>query len=398
MLATIETGYLAAYAIGQFVSGVIGDRIGARKLVAGGMFVAAITCAAFGRGTSAVLLLVAFTLNGFAQSTGWPGTTKAMAEWIGPRLAVRSWARGVPATKSAASLRPGSRRGCFTLRLAKCFHRAGALHRGGRCAGLPHLSPGPYAASEREARSSTGQPQGPPALRSCKSPYPCGATAAPISSSSSCATAFYFGSPITFTPRSDRRCQGGVPLDILRGGRGDRSGLDRHHLRSAGTRRPMVAAAVSLVGLAAALLLYARLAPTSSILQFTLMALVGALLSVLIPRLRRGGPRRRRAGGSGQGHWVRQWCRLGRRVLQGYVIVGIRRAFGWSAVFYIFVALALLSAAALSPTFRRARNAPSVDRLTPTGTCVTFHDHRKTPVKASYRDQSSTPREPNASG
>ncbi len=30
MLATIDTGYLAAYAIGQFTSGLFGDRVGAR--------------------------------------------------------------------------------------------------------------------------------------------------------------------------------------------------------------------------------------------------------------------------------------------------------------------------------------------------------------------------------
>jgi sugar phosphate permease len=39
-------------------------------------------------------------------------------------------------------------------------------------------------------------------------------------------------------------------------------------------------------------------------------------------------------------------------ILQGYVTVGVRQRFGWSAVFYIFVAFALLSAVALAPTFR----------------------------------------------
>jgi sugar phosphate permease len=41
-------------------------------------------------------------------------------------------------------------------------------------------------------------------------------------------------------------------------------------------------------------------------------------------------------------------------LLQGYVTVGIRRSFGWSGVFYVFVGLALLSALALTPTFRRS--------------------------------------------
>jgi sugar phosphate permease len=78
-LAAIDTGYLAAYAIGQFISGLVGDRAGARRLVSFGMFVAALTCAFFGTAQSGVVMVVAFTLNGFAQSTGWPGTTKGMA-------------------------------------------------------------------------------------------------------------------------------------------------------------------------------------------------------------------------------------------------------------------------------------------------------------------------------
>src|SRR5258708_24185194 len=81
---TLFRSYLAAYAIGQFVSGLIGDRVGARRLVSFGMLAAAVTCAAFGAGTTAAALFVAFTLNGFAQSTGWPGTTKGMAEWTPP--------------------------------------------------------------------------------------------------------------------------------------------------------------------------------------------------------------------------------------------------------------------------------------------------------------------------
>jgi len=35
-----------------------------------------------------------------------------------------------------------------------------------------------------------------------------------------------------------------------------------------------------------------------------------------------------------------------------FQLIGIRQAYGWSAVFYVFVAFALLSAAALAPTFR----------------------------------------------
>ena len=71
-LAAIDTGYLGSYAVGQFLSGFAGDRIGARRLVSAGMLFEAITCATFGAGSSAIALFFAFTMNGLAQSTGWP--------------------------------------------------------------------------------------------------------------------------------------------------------------------------------------------------------------------------------------------------------------------------------------------------------------------------------------
>src|SRR6185369_7756910 len=47
-LGLIDTGYLAAYAVGQFSNGALGDRIGPRKLIGYGMLAAAASCAFFG--------------------------------------------------------------------------------------------------------------------------------------------------------------------------------------------------------------------------------------------------------------------------------------------------------------------------------------------------------------
>ncbi len=80
-LGIIDTVYLGAYALGQFVSGMLGDRIGARRLVSYGMLLSAGACVGFGASSGAVLFGAFFLLNGLAQSTGWPGTTRAMAEW-----------------------------------------------------------------------------------------------------------------------------------------------------------------------------------------------------------------------------------------------------------------------------------------------------------------------------
>src|SRR5205814_4828879 len=84
-LATLDTGYLAAYAVGQFVNGTLGDRVGARRLVAFGMWGSALACALFSSSPALAVMLVAFAFNGYFQSTGWPGTTKSMAEWTEPR-------------------------------------------------------------------------------------------------------------------------------------------------------------------------------------------------------------------------------------------------------------------------------------------------------------------------
>jgi sugar phosphate permease len=84
-LGDIDTAYLTAYAIGQFVSGTIGDRIPAKWLVGAGLIGVALTNAMFGAGSGFTVFLLAWTLNGFAQSTGWPGCTKAFSEWFAQR-------------------------------------------------------------------------------------------------------------------------------------------------------------------------------------------------------------------------------------------------------------------------------------------------------------------------
>ncbi|MFM7199744.1 MAG: MFS transporter [Myxococcota bacterium] len=82
-LGLMDTGYLTAYAIGQFVSGMLGDRLGARKLLALGMLGTALCSVAFGMSGSGMLLVLFWCLNGFFQSSGWPGNIKAMTPWFG---------------------------------------------------------------------------------------------------------------------------------------------------------------------------------------------------------------------------------------------------------------------------------------------------------------------------
>ena len=84
VLYGVETAYLAAYAVGQYVNGSLGDRVGARRLVGFGMLVAAAASFCFGLWSVGALFLVTGVVNGLAQATGWPGNVKAMEEWTTP--------------------------------------------------------------------------------------------------------------------------------------------------------------------------------------------------------------------------------------------------------------------------------------------------------------------------
>jgi sugar phosphate permease len=353
-LAAIDTGYLGAYAIGQFVSGLIGDRVGARRLVSAGMLFAAFTCAAFGAGSSAAVLLAAFTLNGFAQSTGWPGTTKGMAEWTPPerRGAVMGlWCTSYQIGGIAASWFCTLMLGHYGWRAA--FYAPALCIAGVGLIVFLTLRPGPYAVSVMPQSGSLAARAGVdrevfrnPTLWSYGAAY---FFIKLIRYSVLFWLPYYLHTALGLSETNAGYLSisfevGGVIGAVTIGFISDRA---RHLSRS-------IIAAAGLVGLAAALLVYARLAPSSPVLQFALMSLIGGLLfgpdSLVSASAAQdaGGP----AAAARATGFVNGVGSVG-ALLQGYVTVGIRKSFGWSAVFYVFVGFALLSALALAPTFRR---------------------------------------------
>ncbi len=78
----IDTAYLILYAVGQFVNGVIGDRIGGRLLVGLGLIATAIMNLIFATGQSFLVFFLAYGLNGYMQAAGWPGCAKAFSQWF----------------------------------------------------------------------------------------------------------------------------------------------------------------------------------------------------------------------------------------------------------------------------------------------------------------------------
>ncbi len=85
-LGTIDTVYLVAYAIGQFGNGVLGDRIGPRRLITLGMLASAGAALCFGLSASFWPMFIAWAVNGLVQASGWPGNVKAMQPFFGPDL------------------------------------------------------------------------------------------------------------------------------------------------------------------------------------------------------------------------------------------------------------------------------------------------------------------------
>jgi sugar phosphate permease len=84
-LGLLDSALMFAYAVGQFVCGALGDKVGARWLLSGGLALTALCNLAMGSGSVFSLFLVAWGVNGLAQSTGWPGCASAIAQWFAVR-------------------------------------------------------------------------------------------------------------------------------------------------------------------------------------------------------------------------------------------------------------------------------------------------------------------------
>jgi MFS transporter, OPA family, glycerol-3-phosphate transporter len=84
-MAWVDGAYLVAYAIGQFVFGIAGDRMGPRKVVLGGMALSIVSALAMGASTWVILFGVFFLIQGMAQSSGWAPLSKNMSMFFSRR-------------------------------------------------------------------------------------------------------------------------------------------------------------------------------------------------------------------------------------------------------------------------------------------------------------------------
>lgn len=353
-LGGIDTAYLAAYSVGQFVSGFFGDRIGARRLVGAGMLASAVACAAFGASSTALLFGVFFCLNGLAQSTGWPGTTRAMAEWTTREnrgTVMAFWATcyqvgGIVATALAAFLlgRYGWRAAFFGPAL--CLAAVGI-------AAWLWLAPGPVTqddgedAVEERSRAQRAVLKN-PVLWCYGASY--------------CTIKFIRYALLFWLPYFLAKKRGygeeqagyvsiafevgGIAGVIALGIASDRL---KHYSRS-------LLSAMGLVGLTAALLLYSRIGSSSMLANVVGLALVGATLfgpDALLSGAAAQDAGGRHAAATATG-FVNGMGSVG-SVLEGLVVPAISKRYGWEAVFQLFIVLALLGALCLVPTLKSAR-------------------------------------------
>jgi sugar phosphate permease len=77
--------FFFAYAFGQFVNGFLGDKLGARRLVAFGLIASSIINLLLGTfGEIIWVLSIFWGINGFVQSMGWAPSVKTIANWYPP--------------------------------------------------------------------------------------------------------------------------------------------------------------------------------------------------------------------------------------------------------------------------------------------------------------------------
>ena len=397
-LALIDSVYLLAYALGQLPSGLAVDRWGSRRVLTFGLLLSAAACAVFGASAGLLAFCVCFALNGLAQSTGWPGTTKIVAQWTEPATRGRTmgaWSTcyqvgGIAATAlatwllghhgwRAAFYAPAAWLAANALLVTTWLPQA--RERVSQDAELDTSASNPAAsASEREALEAAAVARAARALvrdatqdAAARSPHPDAASSAgtralrtpalyAFGASYFCiklirySLLFWLPFYLHTAGGFDEVQSGYLSIGFEVGGVAGSVGIG--YLSDRWRESRSLVAALSLAALALALYAYASVALHSALWHFSLLAAVGALLfgpDALVS----GAAAQEAAGPRAAGTAVGLVNGLGSAgaLLQGALTIGVQRVAGWDGVFYSFVALALAAAGCLLPNLRRRPDA-----------------------------------------
>jgi len=340
-LGLIDTGYLVAYALGQFASGLACDRVGPRRLVGLGMLGVAASTVAFGMGSTAAVFAIAFAVNGLMQSTGWPGVVKAMTSMYRPdeRGTVMGWwatcyqVGGLAATALATWL-------LVHIGWRSAFFVPAAFTAAVGVLVYAFLWEPPSAPAEARREASLAIVREP--LVWCL-----GAAYFCVKLIRYCIVfwlPYFYERSLHYGPAKAGYLSlsfelGGVAGAILGGRLFDRSGSRRGWF-----------IVVLTCGLAAASFVYPRIAPMGAVPAFLGMVLIGFVLfgpdalvsSVAAQDL--GGPA---AAGTAAG-MINGIGSVG-AILQGVITAHVASRYGWDAMFAVFGGLSILAALAIVP-------------------------------------------------
>ena len=344
-LAWIDTGYLVAYACGQLPSGLGADRWGGRRLVAAGLGLSALACVAFGASAAAWAFALCFALNGFAQSTGWPGSTRIMADWTSATDRGRImglWSTcyqvgGIAATALATFLlQHFGWRFAFWVPASIMLVIALLVWLGIPDKRTPHEPSATRAVLLRT-----------PVLYCYGVCYFCIKL---IRYSLLFWLPFFLHKAAGF----DQITSGYLSTAFEVGGVFGSVGIGYLSDRSARSRASV--AALSLIGLAGALFAYASLSSPNILWHVAGLALVGALL--FGPDALVSGAAAQDAGGpaaAGAAVGLVNGIGSAGALLQSALTVGVERAYGWHGLLHVFVGLSILASICLVPALRARR-------------------------------------------
>ncbi|XP_003463968.2 glucose-6-phosphate exchanger SLC37A1 isoform X1 [Cavia porcellus] len=88
LLGALDYSFLCAYAVGMYLSGIIGERLPIRYYLTFGMLASGAFTALFGLGYfydihSLGFYVVTQVINGLVQTTGWPSVVTCLSNWFG---------------------------------------------------------------------------------------------------------------------------------------------------------------------------------------------------------------------------------------------------------------------------------------------------------------------------
>ena len=81
-LGLIGTAFSISYAVGQFVNGQLVESLGAKRIAILGLILSAVTSLLFGYADLLIFFVIIWSINGYAQSTGWPSAVKIISNWF----------------------------------------------------------------------------------------------------------------------------------------------------------------------------------------------------------------------------------------------------------------------------------------------------------------------------